>query len=192
MARGLTPLPKMLLGVMILCGGASRRMGADKGAQGWLGRRAVDRVADLAAGLGAAAVVTVGPADYGLPFVPDEPEPRGPVGGVLAGAAALGRAGCGRALVLAVDAPTILAEDLAPLLAQPGPGAAFEGLHLPLVVEIAAIPADAQADWPVARLAERCGAVRLPAPPGAAARLRGANTPDERAALLAELAARED
>jgi MobA-like NTP transferase domain len=50
----------MRFGAMILCGGASSRRGADKGALDWLGRRAIDRVADLSAQSGATAVVTVG------------------------------------------------------------------------------------------------------------------------------------
>jgi len=177
------------LGAIVLTGGASRRMGEDKAALSWLGERAVDRVAALARVSGAGVVLTAGARDYGLPFIPDDKTYGGPVGGVLAGAAELARQGCGRALVLAVDAPTLLAEDLAPLLAQAGPGAAYEGLHLPLVVGLDAIPPDAAADWPLGRLAERAGLVRLASPPGAALRLRGANTPDERDRLLNELAA---
>ncbi|HEY0651236.1 NTP transferase domain-containing protein, partial [Phenylobacterium sp.] len=50
----------MALGVVILTGGASSRMGADKAALLWGGRRAVDRLADLARELGAAAVLTSG------------------------------------------------------------------------------------------------------------------------------------
>lgn len=179
----------MRLGALILSGGGSVRMGEDKGAADWRGARAVDRVADLARALGAEAVITVGVTDYGLPYVVEDPPGGGPVGGVLAGAAAL--ADCDRALVLAVDAPTIQADDLRPLLDQPGPGAAFEGLHLPMVVRLAAIPADAEPGWPMARLAERAGLARLPCPEPARARLRGANTPAERDALLEALAGRE-
>lgn len=177
----------MQLGAIILSGGASSRMGADKALMDWLGRRAVDRVADLALEVGAKIVVTVGTADYGLPLVVEETPLGGPVGGVLAGAVALRDAGCLHALVLAVDAPSLTAEDLAPLLAA---GGAYEGLHFPLVVALDALPSDARADWPMARLIERAGVVRLAAPPTAQARLRGANTPQERQALLAELAAR--
>ena len=122
----------------------------------------------------------------------DEPPWGGPVGGVLAGAQALRAAGCERALVLAVDAPSLTVADLAPLLARHGPGAAFEGLHLPLVLELSALPGDARADWAMARLVERAGVVRLPCSPGAQARLRGANTPEERDVLLAELRLREN
>jgi molybdopterin-guanine dinucleotide biosynthesis protein A len=161
------------LGAIVLCGGASRRMGRDKAV---LGRRAVDRVAALARIVGASALVTAG-ADLGLPWVPDDTAFAGPVGGVLAGARALGT---DRLLVLAVDAPTLTAEDLAPLLAR---GGCYEGLPLPMVLDATAIPADAEAGWPLRRFVEAAGLVALPVPEGAAARLRGANTPEEREAL---------
>ena len=48
-----------------------------------------------------------------------------------------------RALVLAVDAPTIRAPDLEPLLTTPSSAVAYEGLHLPLVIDIDAISPDA-------------------------------------------------
>ena len=170
-------------GALILTGGGSRRMGRDKAGLDWGGARAVDLVADLARAVGAGPVLTVG-ADLGLPFVPD-PEPGpGPVGGVLAGAAALREAGLTRALILAVDAPTLTAADLAPLLAALAPGAAFEGLPLPMVLDLSALPADAQSGWPLRRLVERAGLLAVPVPAGAEARLRGANTPEERERLL--------
>lgn len=164
------------LGAIILCGGGSRRMGRDKAVLDWGGRRAVDRVADLARAVGARALVTAG-ADLGLPWVPDEEAGAGPVGGVLAGARALGTA---RLLVLAVDAPTVTAQDLAPLLAS---GGFYEGLPVPMVIEAAALPVDAEAGWPLRRLVERAGLAALPVPEGALARLRGANTPEEVEAL---------
>lgn len=176
----------MTLGAMILTGGGSSRMGADKAALAWDGVRAVDRVAALARAVGAASVVTVGVGDYGLPVVDDEPSEAGPAAGVFAGAAALAARGHTRILVLATDAPTIEPADLAPLLAAPAPGAAYEGLHLPLVLDCDALPA-AEAGWPMARLVERAGVARPAAPPGAALRLRGANTPEERDVLLAAL-----
>jgi molybdopterin-guanine dinucleotide biosynthesis protein A len=165
-----------MLGAIILCGGGSRRMGRDKAVLDWDGVRAVDRVAALARAVGAEALVTAG-ADLGLPWVPDDEVGAGPVGGVLAGARALG---CGRLLVLAVDAPTLTAVDLAPLLAA---GGYYEGLPVPMVVEAREIPADAQAGWPLRRLVERAGLAALPVPEGAMARLRGANTPEELRAL---------
>ena len=164
------------LGAIILCGGASRRMGRDKAVLDWDGQRAVDRVAALARAVGADALVTAG-TDLGLPWVPDDDAFAGPVGGVLAGARALGTA---RLLVLAVDAPTVTAEDLARLLVG---GGCYEGLPVPMVLEAGAIPADAEAGWPLRRFVAAAGLVSLPVPEGAMGRLRGANTPEELQAL---------
>ena len=177
----------MDLGVIILTGGAGLRMGADKAELLWDGRRAVDRLADLAEALGADALVTAGPRDYGLPVAAEAG--GGPVAGIVAGVRAL--EGCGRVLVLAVDAPTVTPADLEPLLASPTPGAAYAGLHLPLVFHPDRLPADAGAGWPMARLVERAGLARLPVPVGAEARLRGANTPAEREDLLRRLIGRD-
>ena len=165
-------------GVIILCGGGSRRMGRDKALLKLDGVRAVDVVADLARAAGAAAVLTAG-ADYGLDWVPDPSPDGGPVGGVLAGLAALGDRGLGRALVLAVDAPTLILADLTPLLTAGSPGAAYEGLPIPMVLDLAAVPVEAAASWPLVRLVERAGLARLPCPEAARPRLRGANTPEE-------------
>lgn len=173
------------LGAIILTGGASSRMGEDKAAQDWRGRRAVDRVAALARAAGAEATVTVGATDYGLPLIADDPPLGGPVGGVLFGAAALAEAGCDRIIVLAVDAPTIRLEDIQPLLSSGG--AAFEGFHLPLVMRLADAPVGAEHDWPMSRLIERAGLSRPPCPTEAQSRIRGANTLAEREALLLEL-----
>ena len=175
------------LGALVLTGGRSTRMGADKAELDWLGVRAVDRVAGVAAAVGAEPIVSVGPRDHGLQHVSDEMAYGGPVGGILIGARALLAAGCGRALVLAVDAPTLRPEDVRPLLHHPAPGAVFEGLHLPMVVELRALPPDAEADWPIDRLVTRAGLARLDCPPDALPRLRGANTPAEREALLQAL-----
>ncbi len=164
---------------IILAGGVSSRMGTDKALLDWDGRRAVDRVVDLARAAGASSVVIAG-GDYGWPFVDDGG--RGPAGGVLAGAK--GSAGATRALVLAVDAPTLTLADLAPLIAAPEPGAVYAGFPLPMTIDLAAIPADAEPSWPLGRLIERAGLGRLPAPIGAHARLKGANTPAERENLL--------
>ncbi len=166
------------LGAIILCGGGSVRMGRDKALLEWGGVRAVDRVAALARAAGAEAVLTAG-RDYGLDWVPDPQEGAGPVGGVLAGAAALRARGCLRALVLAVDAPTLTAEDLAPLLAAEA-GATFDASPVPMVLPLEAMPEGAQAGWPLRRLVERAGLAVLECPEEAKARLLGANTPQER------------
>ena len=175
------------LGALVLTGGRSARMGADKAELDWLGVRAIDRVAAVAAAVGAEPVLSVGPRGHGLQHVSDEPAFGGPVGGILVGARALLAAGCGRVLVLAVDAPTLRSEDLRPLLDHPAPGAAFAGLHLPVVMELTALPPDAEAGWPINRLITEAGLTRLECPPDALPRLRGANTPAEREALLKAL-----
>jgi molybdopterin-guanine dinucleotide biosynthesis protein A len=180
-----------MLGAIILTGGASSRMGADKADLDWNGRRAVDRLSGLARDLGTVAVVTAGARAYGLPFAAEEPPGGGPAAGVMAAAALLRGQGCERALVLAVDAPTITPADLAPLLDAPSPGACFEGLNLPLVVELSALAPDDAHGWSMVKLIEAVGLVRLECPAPALARLHGANTPSERAELLAALVAAE-
>jgi molybdopterin-guanine dinucleotide biosynthesis protein A len=174
----------MRLGALVLTGGASSRMGVDKAELDWLGARAIDRVIALAETLGAAPVLGVGARSYGRPQVAEEPAMSGPVGGILAGAAALRSKGCERALVLAVDAPGLCAQDVRPLLQAPGNGATYEGLPLPMVVALSSLPAEARSDWPLARLAEAAGLQQLNCPTEARARIRGANTPEEREALL--------
>jgi len=181
----------MTLGAIILAGGAASRMGADKAELPWMGRRAIDRVADLAAAVGARVILSVGPGDYGFARVIDDPPRGGPVGAVLAGVGALRELGCTRALVLAVDAPTIRPEDLGLLLSLPDPGGAYAGLHLPMVLNVGNLPPEAEAAWPLSRLAERAGLARAPCGEDAYARLRGANTPAEHEALLGELNAWE-
>ena len=175
------------LGALVLTGGRSSRMGADKAELEWLGVRAVDRVAHIAAEAGAAPIISVGPRGHGLQHVLDDEAFGGPVGAIAAGARALLEAGCERALILAVDAPTLQLEDLRPLLAHQDPGAVFKGLHLPMVLNLRALPDDSQADWPIDRLVDRAGLARLDCPAEALARLRGANTPAEREALLQSL-----
>lgn len=179
------------LGALILTGGTSSRMGMDKAVLDWGGRSAVDRVADLARRQGAARILNVGPGAYGLEQVVEDPPGGGAAAGILAGARRLAEARCGRVLALAVDAPTLEAADLAPLLAAPAPGAAYAGLHLPLVLHLDRLPDEAGSGWSMARLVERLGLAVLAPPAGAEARLRGANTPEERAALLAALAEAE-
>jgi molybdopterin-guanine dinucleotide biosynthesis protein A len=172
---------------IILTGGASSRMGVDKAVQLWTGERAVDRVAQLAKALGARRIVTAGDGDYGFERAPDPKPQSGPVAGVLMGLATL-RGEPGRILVLAVDAPTLAPADLEVLLSAAGPGATFVGLPLPMVIKPAAVPAEAQFDWPLRRLVERAGLTQVSVEPSAAARARGANTPEEMARLLREAA----
>jgi len=181
----------MDLGAIILVGGASSRMGRDKADLSWNGRGAVERLAGVAAALGAGLVITAGRGGFGLAHADDPAPGGGPVSGIAAGLAALRAAGAARALALAVDAPTLLAADLAPLIDAPSPGAAYDGLNLPLVMDLAAAPASAGAGWAVGRLVAEAGLARLQPPAGAVERLRGANTPEERERLLAALVAVE-
>ena len=127
-----------------------------------------------------------GARPFELPFAVEDPPGGGPVAGLMAGAARLG-AQFTRALVLAVDAPTIQAAGLAPLLVAASPGACFESLPLPLVIAITDLPPEAGAGWSMRRFVEAAGLATRAWPPGAEVRLRGANTPAERAALLAAL-----
>jgi len=181
----------MDIGAIILVGGASSRMGRDKADLSWHGRGAVERLAGVAASLGAGLVITAGRGGFGLPHADDPAPGGGPVSGIAAGLATLQAAGAVRALVLAVDAPTLLAADLAPLIGAPSPGAAYDGLNLPLVMDLAAAPAGAGAGWAVGRLVAEAGLKRLEPPVDAIERLRGANTPEERERLLASLVAAE-
>ncbi len=172
----------MSLGALILTGGASSRMGEDKALQDWGGVRAVDRLVALARALGADPVFTVGGPGYGHPHVVDAQPLAGPVGGIIAGADILQSAGCDRALVLAVDAPTLTLDDLRPLLDAPPPGAAYDGFPLPMSLHLGSISKEAEAGWSIRRLISCAGLAKFP-PPKASARLKGANTPAEREAL---------
>ncbi|HUZ13265.1 MAG TPA: NTP transferase domain-containing protein [Caulobacteraceae bacterium] len=180
-----------MLGAIILTGGASSRMGTDKARLSWGGSRAVDRCVALAKAVGAAAIFTVGGEPLGYPHVRDPSPLGGPVGGILAGGSMLARLGCERGLVLAVDAPTIAPGDIGGLLDQPGAGAAFAQCHLPLVFALERLPASADPGWPIHRLIERIGLARPECRADQTLRLRGANTPQERARLLADAATLE-
>jgi molybdopterin-guanine dinucleotide biosynthesis protein A len=173
------------IATVILCGGSSSRMGADKARLDWNGVSAIDRLLTLSRDLGIQMVLTAG-ADHGLPAVLDASPGEGPCGGILAAVPQLRAAGYARALVLAVDAPTVTASDIRPLLEARGPGTAYEGLPLPMVIDLAAVPAATQAQWPLKRLVQAAGLVVLPCSDQAKPRLRGANTPEERLRLLAE------
>ncbi|MDB5450608.1 MAG: hypothetical protein JWQ52_1736 [Phenylobacterium sp.] len=174
------------IAAVILCGGASLRMGTDKAVLDWNGLPAIDRLAALSERLGLRMVLTAG-ADHGLPAVFDATPGEGPCGGILAAAGRLSAAGYSRALILAVDAPTVTVEDIRPLMEAGGPGAAYDGLPLPMVIEFAAIPAEAQANWALKRLVLAAGLATLGCSDQARPRLRGANTPEERQRLLGEL-----
>ncbi|THD63453.1 MAG: molybdenum cofactor guanylyltransferase [Phenylobacterium sp.] len=161
-------------------------MGVDKARLDWNGVCAIDRLVALSHELGIGKVLTAG-ADHGLPAVLDAAPGAGPCGGILAAAERLRGEGFARALILAVDAPTVAASDIRPLLEAGEPGAAYEGLPLPMVIDLAAVPATMQAQWPLKRLVQTADLAVLPCSEEIRLRLRGANTPQERLRLLADL-----
>jgi molybdopterin-guanine dinucleotide biosynthesis protein A len=160
-------------------------MGADKARLDWNGVSAIERLVALSRDLGIQMVLTAG-ADHGLPAVLDANPGAGPCGGILAAALRLRAEGYRRALILAVDAPTVTAADVRPLLEAGRPGAAYDGLPLPMAIDLAAVPAATEAPWPLKRLVQAAGLVVLPCSDQARARLKGANTPEERLRLLAD------
>jgi len=160
-------------------------MGADKARLDWDGVSAIDRLMALSHDLGIPMVLTAG-AEHGLPAVLDAAPGAGPCGGILAAAPRLLNEGFSRALILAVDAPTVTDRDIRPLLEAGAPGAAYEGLPLPMVIDLVAVPAAAQAPWPLRRFVQTAGLAVLPCSDEARLRLRGANTPEERRLLLAD------
>lgn len=170
------------IGVVILAGGGSRRMGSDKAVLMWNGVTAVERLAATARDLNLGPLIVSG-ADHGLPFAPDPFPQAGPVAGLCTAARILMTQGCQRLLVLAVDAPTLEPQDLTPLLEAPAPGATYAGLPLPMVIEAAALPV-LPGNAPLRLFVEAAGLAALPTPPHAYARLRGANTQPERQDLL--------
>lgn len=158
-------------------------MGQDKALLQWGGQRAIDRLVNLLTEMACRPVLVSG-ADYGLPFVPDPTQGGGPVGGLKATLKRLAEQDCTMAIVLAVDAPTITIADLSPLIACGPPGAAYAGLPLPMVVTVTAAEAELDDDAPLHRFVEYADLQVLACPRSIEDRLRGANTPDERAALL--------
>lgn len=165
----------MSLAAIILAGGRSSRMGTDKALIAWSGRRAIDRVVDLAKAAGADQVLVSGP-DYGHPHLPDDEAHSGPPQALLRAAATL--RGAERILVLAVDSPLLRPADLAPLLNSDGPGAIYAGHPLPMVVGHAKLVSISGARS-LKSIAEACRLACLPVSRELEARIRGPNTPEE-------------
>ena len=55
-----------------------------------------------------------------------------------------------------------------------------------MVLDLAAVPGDAQAYWPLRRFVERAAVIQVALDPELLPRLRGANTPQERDRLTGE------
>lgn len=179
---------------VVLCGGASRRMGRDKATLGPPDRPMAARVATALRSAGATEVVLVGGdcaalAGHGDVWVPDDRPGDGP----LAAIATAARHRPGRdLLVCACDLPLLGAAALAPLVDALADGAAaavcdVDGRPQWSVVAVAAGLAAALdgPDGPLARgersLRGGLGGLarRLPPAPGATAALRDVDRPED-------------
>ncbi len=182
------------LGV-VLAGGRSQRMGADKARLEWRGQSLIDRAVALLRATGCSRVVVSG--DYPeYAHVADRFPDRGPLGG-LASVAEVARES--RWLVTAVDQPLLDAALLRPLLDGLLVGVESarclcrygeEPLPMALMLSadtrrwlLSAVAGDS-GHRSLKALQERLRIHALPADAGTRARLRGANTPDEWETLL--------
>lgn len=106
---------------LLLTGGASRRMGADKASLVVHGEPLARRIAGLLTFMCRGPLIEVGPGRSGFPAVTEDPPGSGPLAAVAAGAGELGRLGwSGSALVLSCDLPLLSAPALALLARWPG------------------------------------------------------------------------
>lgn len=142
-------MPGPVYGI-VLTGGASRRMGADKATLEVGGVPLARRVADALVAATAVAV-EVGPGTTGLPSVVEDPPGAGPLAAVVAGWVELVRRTGEKqpAVVLACDLPAVTPELVAWLASRPGDASVVpvtDGVAQPLC-----------ARWSVADL-ERAGA----------------------------------
>jgi molybdopterin-guanine dinucleotide biosynthesis protein A len=93
-------------GGVLLTGGASRRLGADKATVVVNGERLADHGARVLSGV-CASVVEVGPGVTGLPACREDPVGAGPLAALVAGAAALGARAADGVVLLACDLPGV-------------------------------------------------------------------------------------
>lgn len=184
--------------VVVLAGGRSARMGADKAGLEWEGATLLGRLAGALAPVG--EVVVVRAPGQALPALPDgvrvveDAVPgRGPLEGALAGLRALDPATA--AFLCAVDMPLLDAAAARAVLAALGPAdeaavPRVAGRAQPLAAAYRAGPAAAAAEALLAagarRMHDLLGALRvrwIDDPPGGGRALAGANTPRELDAL---------
>lgn len=183
------------LGV-VLAGGRSQRMGADKARLVWNGERMLDRAVAMLRGAGCTRVLVSGNyPEY--PHVADQFSECGPLGGL---ASIAKRVPESRWLVLAIDQPLLDAAMLRALLDGLLTGCEVargvcrygeEPLPMALLVSpdtrkwlLTAVAADG-AHRSLKALQDRLRIHALPADAAVRARLRGANTPDEWQTLVA-------
>jgi len=181
----------------ILIGGASRRMGELKqNLRTRDGRTFLGALRDVLAPLMEDVVLLGTPRTdeelaLGLPFLPDARDDAGPLAGLVA-LLESGRAR--RYLVISCDAPTIVADDLRPLLDADAPAAIYvdsstgRALYLPCALSSTLAPvARALLDDDRRALRFLFEATRtevIPVDAEPARRLRGVNTPEELASLV--------
>jgi len=182
------------LGV-VLAGGQSQRMGADKARLQWRGQSLIDRALSALRASGCTRIIVSGNyPDYA--HVADRYPERGPLGGLASIAAVAPES---RWLVLAVDQPLVDTALLRPLLDGLLAGVECarsvcrygeEPLPMALVVSVdtrrwlqSAVCGDA-GRRSLQALQDRLRIHALPADASLRARLRGANTPDEWQTLM--------
>lgn len=137
---------------LILAGGRSTRMGADKATLAWRGRPLLDHLVGVLTRAGAGAVHIAGRQPDGRGIADRWPD-LGPLGGL---ASALPAITDGMLLVLPVDLPLLDARALGPLLANPDAEALrYAGEALPLRLRV-----DAATRVTVERLVESPAAQR--------------------------------
>lgn len=185
------------VGVVVLAGGRSARMGADKAALEWGGGTLLARAVRDLAPVGPVVVVrapgqSLPPLPDGVTVVEDAVPGRGPLEGACAGLSALDPAT--RAFLCAVDMPLLGADAARAVLAALGDGhdAAVprtEGRAQPLAAAYRAGPAAAAArallDAGARRMHDLLGALAVTWIDGAelGGALADADTPDDLAAL---------
>lgn len=182
------------LGV-VLAGGRSQRMGADKARLQWQGRTLLDHLLALLEASGCTRVLVSG-GYSAYPHVRDRWPHRGPLGGLASIAAEALET---RWLVLAVDQPLLDVEMLRSLrigleaAIERGRGVCrFGEEQLPMALQMSAdirrwmegALKGAGSGASLKHLQERLRVHTLAADAGVRARLRGANTPEEWQALL--------
>lgn len=175
----------------VLAGGASQRMGQDKARLAWRSNDLLGRAVEILEDAGAKSVLISGRPEHAGAIADDAPG-LGPLGGL---ATLARRSPDGEVWVVAVDAPTVCADDLHALVANPTQRlCCFDGFPLPMWLRLddalrarldAALAHPDASQRALHVWQDSVGALRLPCTPERAARLRGANTPQEWAALRA-------
>ncbi|MGE3477549.1 MAG: molybdenum cofactor guanylyltransferase [Rhodospirillaceae bacterium] len=180
-------VPNPTFGVLILAGGRSSRMGADKASLPYRGVTLLSHMRTLAAQSGAASVLVGGGA---LAELKDPVAGAGPVASLCALAEyALPETVPSRWVVLPVDMPMLEPTLIRRLAAAPARAAAFTGHPLPLALTLDAETRAAFARVKIRLLAQDSVAVRqvlgllggqdLGASDSETAQLINVNTPDE-------------